>query len=46
MRSTLAIASALTLLLGIGVAEAADPTMLAQTAGFLLGNAHRCGGSG
>src|SRR5260370_42277012 len=43
MRSTLAVTTALTLLLGIGVAEAADPTMLAQTAGFLLGNAHRCG---
>jgi hypothetical protein len=24
-------------------AEAADPTQLAETAGFLLGNAHRCG---
>ena len=43
MRSTLAVTTALTLLLGIGVVEAADPTMLAQTAGFLLGNAHRCG---
>jgi len=43
MRSTLAVTTALTLLWGIGVAEAADPTMLAQTAGFLLGNAHRCG---
>ena len=43
MRSALAVTTALTLLLGIGVAEAADPTMLAQTAGFLLGNAHRCG---
>ena len=43
MRSTSAVTTALILLLGIGVAEAADPTILAQTAGFLLGNAHRCG---
>src|SRR5712691_8227795 len=43
MRSTLAVTTALTFLLGIGVAEAADPTLLAHTAGFLLGNAHRCG---
>jgi hypothetical protein len=43
MRSTLAVTTALLLLLGIGVAEAADPTMLAQTAGFLMGNAHGCG---
>jgi hypothetical protein len=41
MRSTLAVIAALVLLMG--VAEAADPTMLAHTAGFLLGNAHRCG---
>jgi len=34
---------ALILLLGIGVAEAANPTLLAETGGFLLGNAHRCG---
>src|SRR6202035_5389545 len=27
----------------IGVAEAANPTLLAETGGFLLGNAHRCG---
>jgi hypothetical protein len=25
------------------VAEAANPTLLAETGGFLLGNAHRCG---
>ena|SRR6266446_1337873 len=43
MRSALSVTTALLLLLGIGVAEAADPSMLAQTAGFLLGNAHRCG---
>jgi hypothetical protein len=30
-------------LLGVGVAEAADPAQLAKTAGFLLRNAHRCG---
>jgi hypothetical protein len=29
--------------LGIGVAEAADAIRLAETGGFLLGNAHRCG---
>jgi hypothetical protein len=31
------------LLLGISVAAAADPTQLAETGGFLLGNASRCG---
>jgi hypothetical protein len=31
------------LLLGVGVADAADPTQLAETGGFLLGNARRCG---
>ena len=36
MRSTFAFTTALLLLLGIGVANAA-------TGGFLLGNAHRCG---
>jgi hypothetical protein len=36
-------ASAVLFLLGIGVAEAADPTQLAETAGYLLGNARRCG---
>jgi hypothetical protein len=30
-------------LLGIGTSEAADSTRLAETGGFLLGNAHRCG---
>jgi len=29
--------------LGMGVADAADPTQLAETGGFLLGNASRCG---
>jgi hypothetical protein len=43
MRSTLAVSTALFILLGIGVAEAADSTQLAETGGFLLGNAHRCG---
>src|SRR3982074_2420444 len=33
----------LILLLGIGVAAAGNPTLLAETGGFLLGNAHRCG---
>jgi hypothetical protein len=45
LRSTLAVTTALLLLLGIGVAEAADPTTLAQTAGFLLGRSHPCGAS-
>jgi hypothetical protein len=43
MRSTSSITTALILLLGIDVAEAANPTLLAETGGFLLGNAHRCG---
>src|SRR5712692_1826698 len=43
MRSTLAITTALFILLGNGTAQAADPTRLAATGGFLLGNAHRCG---
>jgi hypothetical protein len=43
MRATLVVATALLLLSGNGVAKAADPTRLAETGGFLLGNAHRCG---
>ena len=43
MRPIIAITTALLLFLGVGVAEAADATQLAETAGFLLGNAHRCG---
>ena len=43
MRPTLAVTTALLLLLGTGVAKAADPARIAETAGFLLGNAHRCG---
>jgi len=43
MRSTLAITIPVLSLMGTGVAEAADPMLLAETGGFLLGNAHRCG---
>jgi hypothetical protein len=42
MRSTSTFATVLVPLLSIGVAEAADPIVLAETGGFLLGNAHRC----
>ena len=42
MRSILAGASAL-LFLGGAVAEPADPTQLAETGAYLLGNARRCG---
>ena len=43
MRLTIVVTTALLLVLGIGIAEAADSTRLAETGGFLLGNAHRCG---
>jgi hypothetical protein len=43
MRSTLAITIPVLSLMSMGVAEAADPTLLAETGGFLLGNAQRCG---
>ena len=43
MRSSFAVTTPLVLLLSIGVADAADPTQLAETGGFLLGNASRCG---
>ena len=43
MRSTLALMIPVVALTTIGVAEAADPMLLAETGGFLLGNAHRCG---
>ena len=43
MRPILAVTTAVLLLFVAGVAEAADPTRLAETGGFLLGNAHRCG---
>ena len=42
MRSILTAATAL-LLSGSAVAEPANPTQLAETAAYLLGNAHRCG---
>ncbi len=43
MRSAFAVTVPLVLLLGSGVADAANPTQLAETGGFLLGNARRCG---
>jgi hypothetical protein len=43
MRSSFAVTTPLLLLLGMGVADAADPTQLAEKGGFLLGNARRCG---
>jgi hypothetical protein len=43
MRPTLAVTTGLLLLLGSGIAMAADSALIAQTAGFLLGSAHRCG---
>jgi hypothetical protein len=43
MRPILAVTTAVLLLFGAGVAEAADSIRLAETGGFLLGNAHRCG---
>ena len=43
MRSTLAVTIPVLSLMGIGVAEAADPTLLAETGGYHLGNARRCG---
>ena len=44
MRSTVAVSIAALLLLSTtGSAKAADPTLLAETGGYLLGNANRCG---
>src|SRR6516225_2958333 len=43
MRPTLTFAAVLFLFSGSGLAEAAGPGQLAETAGFLLDNAHRCG---
>ena len=43
MRAPLPFTTAVLLLLSITVAEAADPTLLAETGAFLLGNAYRCG---
>jgi hypothetical protein len=42
-RSVIIVSLQLLALLGSGVAEAADTAQLAETAGVLLGNAHRCG---
>jgi hypothetical protein len=42
MRPAIGLAIALALLISRG-GEAADLTQLAETGGFLLGNAHRCG---
>jgi hypothetical protein len=42
MRATF-FATTLMFVLGMNAAEAADATLLAETGGFLLGNAHRCG---
>jgi len=42
MRPTMGLAIALTLVFSAG-AEGADLTRLAESGGFLLGNAHRCG---
>ena len=43
MRPNLALTVALLLFSGSGIAAAAGSAELAETAGFLLGNAHRCG---
>src|ERR1700731_4913528 len=43
MRSILAVTTPLLLLWGMGAADPANPTQLAETGGFLLGNASRCG---
>src|SRR5215469_16554162 len=43
MRPDLAVTAVLLLLLSTGVAKAANSVQLAETAGYLLGNAHRCG---
>jgi hypothetical protein len=43
MRPTVVVTAILPLLMGTGIAKAADPAQLAQTGGFLLGHAHRCG---
>jgi hypothetical protein len=43
MRPTLFVATALLSFSVIGLAKAADPILLAETGGFLLGNAQRCG---
>jgi hypothetical protein len=43
MRSISIIAAVALLLCGSGAAIAANPTRIAETGAFLLGNAHRCG---
>ena len=43
MRFTFPFMAPLLLCFGFGTANAADPTQLAATGGFLLGNAQRCG---
>jgi hypothetical protein len=43
MRAPLPFTAAVLLLSSISVAKAADPTLLAETGAFLLGNAYRCG---
>jgi len=43
MRPPIGIVIAVLLLVSNGVAEATDTTRLAEKAGFLLDNAHRCG---
>jgi len=42
MRLLLLVRTTIILLLCTGAAKAADPMLLAETGGFLLGNAHRC----
>jgi len=42
MRLLLAFIATVLLLLCTEAADAADPMLLAETGGFLLGNAHRC----
>jgi hypothetical protein len=43
MRSISIIAAAALLVLASGAAKAANPTRIAETGAYLLGNAHRCG---
>jgi hypothetical protein len=43
MRVIPILATGVLLLASIHVAKAADPTLLAETAAYLLGNAYRCG---
>src|SRR5215469_12597035 len=43
MRVVPTLAAGVLLLASINVAKTADPTLLAETAAYLLGNAYRCG---